>query len=49
MAVTATAWLPVAVQAIGPYLEDRTSIEFAALSQEYFGGYHPPLGYSSVN
>jgi Asp-tRNA(Asn)/Glu-tRNA(Gln) amidotransferase A subunit family amidase len=41
-------WLPVAVQAIGPYLEDLTPIRFAALVQEHFGGYHRPPGYSSV-
>jgi amidase len=41
-------WLPVAVQAIGPYLEDRTPIRFAALTQEHFGGYHRPLGHSGA-
>lgn len=37
--------LPIGLQAIGPYLEDRTPIRFAALVQEAFGGYQPPPGY----
>lgn len=34
--------LPVGVQAIGPYLEDRTPIRFAALVEREFGGFVPP-------
>jgi amidase len=41
--------LPIACCAIGPYLEDRTSIRFAALVQEMFGGYNRPPGYGSVH
>lgn len=34
--------LPVGVQAIGPYLEDRTPIHFAALVEQAFGGFTAP-------
>lgn len=34
--------LPVGVQIIGPYLEDRTTIEFARLIERAFGGFVPP-------
>jgi amidase len=34
--------LPVGVQAIGPYLEDRTPIQFAILVEQAFGGFRPP-------
>lgn len=37
--------LPVGLQAIGPYLEDRTPIRFAALIARTFGGYERPAGY----
>ena len=37
--------LPVGLQAIGPYLEDRTPIRFAALVAQEFGGFIPPPGY----
>lgn len=37
--------LPIGLQAIGPYLEDRTSIAFAALLEREFGGFVPPPGY----
>ena len=36
------AGLPLAVQIIGPYLEDRTPIAFARLLEEAFGGFRPP-------
>jgi amidase len=36
------AGLPVGVQIIGPYLEDRTTIEFARLLEREFGGFVPP-------
>lgn len=34
--------LPIGLQAIGPYLEDRTPIRFAELVEEAFGGFVPP-------
>jgi amidase len=37
--------LPFGVQAIGPYLEDRTTIAFADLVGQAFGGYRPPPGF----
>lgn len=38
------AGLPVGAQIIGPYLEDRTTIEFARLIEREFGGFVPPPG-----
>jgi amidase len=40
------AGLPVGVQIIGPYLEDRTPLAFAALIEREFGGFVPPPGYA---
>jgi amidase len=37
--------LPIGLQAIGPYLEDATSIQFAGLLAEAFGGFRRPPGY----
>jgi len=37
--------LPVGVQIIGPYLEDRTPLRFAALAEREFGGFVAPPGY----
>jgi amidase len=37
--------LPIGLQAIGPYLEDRTLLRFAALVAREWGGYRPPPGY----
>jgi amidase len=37
--------LPIGLQAIGPYLEDRTPIRLAALVAEELGGFRPPRGY----
>ena len=37
--------LPIGLQAIGPYLEDRTSIRFAELVSREFGGFQAPPGY----
>ncbi len=34
--------LPIGVQVIGPYLEDRTTIAFAGLVERAFGGFVPP-------
>jgi amidase len=34
--------LPVGVQIVGPYLEDRTPIEFARRLADVIGGYAPP-------
>jgi len=36
--------LPIGVQAIGPYLEDKTSVGFAALVEAELYGYTPPPG-----
>jgi len=40
-----TGGLPVGAQCIGPYLEDRTPLQFAALAEREFGGFVPPPGY----
>ena len=37
--------LPIGLQAIGPYLEDRTPITFAHLVAQEFDGFVPPPGY----
>jgi amidase len=37
--------LPLGLQAIGPYLEDRTPIRFAELVAEEIGGFTPPPDY----
>jgi amidase len=34
--------LPIGVQIIGGYLEDRTTIAFAGLIEREFGGFTPP-------
>jgi amidase len=36
------AGLPIGVQIVGPYLEDRTTIAFAELIEHEFGGFVPP-------
>jgi len=38
--------LPTGLQAIGPYLEDRTPIHFAGLVADEFGGFVAPPGYT---
>jgi amidase len=38
--------LPIGVQIIGPYLEDRTTIAFAELLEREFGGFVPPPGFA---
>ncbi|MFH2065461.1 MAG: amidase [Pseudomonadota bacterium] len=37
--------LPVGIQIVGPYLEDRTPIHFARLMKDVVGGFVPPPGY----
>ena len=37
--------LPLGLQAIGPYLEDRTPIRFAGLISAAFGGFEAPPGF----
>ncbi len=37
--------LPIGAQIIGPYLEDRTTIAFAGLLEQAFGGFKAPPGY----
>lgn len=37
--------LPISIQAVGPYLEDRTPIRFAGLVGAEIGGYQRPPGY----
>ena len=34
--------LPIGVQIIGGYLEDRTTIAFAGMIEREFGGFTPP-------
>ncbi len=41
------AGLPVGLQAIGPYLEDHTTIRFAALLAQEIGGFVKPAGYDA--
>ncbi len=36
--------LPIGIQIIGPYLEDRTTLQFAACLEREFGGFVPPAG-----
>jgi len=38
--------LPTGVQIVGPYLEDRTPLAFAALIEREFGGFVAPPGYA---
>jgi amidase len=40
--------LPIGVQIVGPYLEDRTTIAFAELLEREFGGFVPPPGYGGA-
>jgi amidase len=37
--------LPIGVQIIGPYMEDRTSIHFSKLIEDNLGGFNPPPGF----
>jgi len=40
------AGLPIGVQIVGPFLEDRTTITFAELLEREYGGFIPPPGYA---
>ena len=42
------AGLPVGMQIIGPYLEDRTTLAFAALAEQAFGGFVAPSAGSAT-
>ena len=37
--------LPLGLQAIGPYLEDRTTIRFAQILEREWYSFEPPPGY----
>ncbi len=39
------AGMPIGIQIMGPYLEDRTTIAFAGLLEREFGGFRKPPGY----
>jgi amidase len=39
--------LPVGVQIIGPWLEDRTPLKLAELIEREFGGFVPPKGFDA--
>jgi amidase len=39
--------LPIGMQIVGPFLEDRTPLAFAALFEREFGGFVPPPGYGA--
>ena len=39
------AGLPIGIQIVGPYLEDRTPIDFARRLTGVIGGFEPPPGY----
>jgi len=37
--------LPIGVQIVGGFLDDRTTIAFAGLIEREFGGFSPPPGF----
>jgi amidase len=39
--------LPVGIQIVGPYLEDRTTIDFAGRLSDVIGGFTVPSGYEA--
>jgi len=45
MPIAMSGGLPIGVQIIGPYLEDHTTIRFAELAEQEFGGFVPPPKY----
>ena len=38
--------LPIGIQIVAPYLEDKRSIRFAALLEKHLGGFVPPPGFA---
>jgi|SRR5262252_3504348 len=38
--------LPIGMQCVGPYLEDRTPLQFAAMVERELGGFVAPPGYA---
>ena len=42
----ATDGLPVGIQIVGPYLGDRSTIDFARRLAEVAGGYEPPPAFA---
>jgi len=42
------AGLPLGLQAIGPYLEDRTTLKFVQLVEEAWYRFEPPPGYGDA-
>jgi amidase len=42
----AATGLPVGIEIVGPYLEDRTTIDLARRLSELIGGFEPPPGFS---
>lgn len=41
-----SAGLPVGIQIVGPYLEDRTALDFACRLESVVGGFVPPPGFA---
>jgi amidase len=41
--------LPVGLQVVGPYLEDRTALELSRRIGEVIGGFVPPPAYAGVH
>lgn len=37
--------LPIGMQIVGSFLDDRTTIAFAGLIEREFGGFNPPPGF----
>ena len=40
--------LPIGVQIVGPWLEDRTTLELARLIEQEFGGFIPPPAFAGT-